>query len=146
MVSSLNQAIYVRRKTMRAPGPPDPNSPLKQRAAKSIFTCKLMRPAPRSSASLRNNHGYKRARWRGLAKMTIQNLLIAAIQNLRKLLRARRGGGRHVAACYAQKAASRSILARHIVDIAVVVLRKATILFRRRNIEVEFSATKMITT
>jgi IS5 family transposase len=33
------------------------------------------------------NHGYKRARWRGLEKVTIQNLLIATIQNLRKLLR-----------------------------------------------------------
>ena len=34
-----------------------------------------------------NNHGFKRARWRGLANMTIQNLIIAAVQNLRKLLR-----------------------------------------------------------
>ena len=32
-------------------------------------------------------HGFKRARWRGLAKMTMQNLLIAAIQNVRKLLK-----------------------------------------------------------
>jgi len=42
-----------------------------------------------SFADAANNHGYKRARWRGLKKMTIQNLLIAAIQNLRKLLKAR---------------------------------------------------------
>jgi len=34
-----------------------------------------------------NNYGYKRARWRGLHKMEIQNLMIAAIQNLGKLLR-----------------------------------------------------------
>jgi transposase len=40
-----------------------------------------------SFADATNNHGYKRARWRGLAKMTIQNLMIAAVQNLRKLLR-----------------------------------------------------------
>ena len=40
-----------------------------------------------SFADAANNHGFKRARWRGLAGMTIQNLLIAAIQNLRKLLR-----------------------------------------------------------
>jgi IS5 family transposase len=39
-------------------------------------------------------HGFKRARWRGLAKMTIQNLLIATIQNVRKLLKhARKGRG-----------------------------------------------------
>ena len=34
-----------------------------------------------------NNYGFKRARWRGLDKMKIQNLMIAAIQNLGKLLR-----------------------------------------------------------
>ncbi len=41
-----------------------------------------------SFADAANNHGYKRARWRGLAGMTIQNLLVAAAQNVRKLLRA----------------------------------------------------------
>jgi transposase len=40
-----------------------------------------------SFADAANNHGFKRARWRGLEGMHIQNLLIAAIQNLRKLLR-----------------------------------------------------------
>jgi len=39
-----------------------------------------------SFADAANNHGYKRARWRGMAKMQIQNLMIATIQNLRKLL------------------------------------------------------------
>jgi len=34
-----------------------------------------------------NRHGYKRARWRGLERVTIQNLLIATTQNLRKLIR-----------------------------------------------------------
>ena len=34
-----------------------------------------------------NNYGFKRARWRGLDKMKVQNLMIAAIQNLGKLLR-----------------------------------------------------------
>jgi transposase len=38
-----------------------------------------------------NNHGFKRARWRGLARMTMQNLLIATCQNLRKLLKNRLG-------------------------------------------------------
>ena len=40
-----------------------------------------------SFADAANNHGFKRARWRGMIKMNIQNLLIAAIQNLRKLMR-----------------------------------------------------------
>lgn len=38
-------------------------------------------------ADAANNYGFKRARWRGLDKMQIQNLIIAAIQNLGKLLR-----------------------------------------------------------
>ncbi len=49
-----------------------------------------------SFADAANNHGYKRARWRGLAQMTIQNLLIAAVQNIRKLIRY--GGGPPVTA------------------------------------------------
>jgi len=40
-----------------------------------------------SFADAANNHGFKRARWRGLAGIIIQNLMIAAIQNLRKLMR-----------------------------------------------------------
>jgi IS5 family transposase len=40
-----------------------------------------------SFADAANRHGYKRARWRGLGRVTIQNLLIATIQNVRKLLR-----------------------------------------------------------
>ena len=40
-----------------------------------------------SFADAANNHGFKRARWRGLARVGIQNLLIAAVQNLRKLVR-----------------------------------------------------------
>jgi IS5 family transposase len=40
-----------------------------------------------SFADATNRHGYKRARWRGLAWMTVQNLLIATVQNIRKLLR-----------------------------------------------------------
>jgi transposase len=42
-----------------------------------------------SFADSANHHGYKRARWRGSEKMTIQNLLIATAQNLRKLMRVR---------------------------------------------------------
>ncbi|OHB62546.1 MAG: hypothetical protein A2168_06790 [Planctomycetes bacterium RBG_13_50_24] len=39
-----------------------------------------------SFADASNNHGYKRARFRGIAKVQIQNLMIAAVQNIRKLL------------------------------------------------------------
>jgi transposase len=41
-----------------------------------------------SFADAANNHGFKRCRLRGIEKATIQNQMIAAIQNLRKLLRA----------------------------------------------------------
>jgi len=40
-----------------------------------------------SFADAANNHGFKRMRFRGIEKAKIQNLMIAAIQNLRKLLR-----------------------------------------------------------
>jgi transposase len=57
-----------------------------------------------SFADATNNHGFKQARWRGLAKMTIQNLLIAAVQNIRKLLRYTSGNSTNLAACAARKA------------------------------------------
>src|SRR4029077_11787813 len=41
----------------------------------------------RSFADASNCHGLKRARWRGLWRQAIQDLLIATVQNLRKLLR-----------------------------------------------------------
>lgn len=41
----------------------------------------------RSFADAANCHGLKRARWRGLWKQAIQDLLIATVQNLRKLIR-----------------------------------------------------------
>lgn len=41
----------------------------------------------RSFADATNCHGFKRARWRGLWKQAIQDLLIATVQNLRKLIR-----------------------------------------------------------
>ena len=46
-----------------------------------------MYKAEGSFADAANNHGFKRARWRGLTKVKMQNLMIATIQNLRKLLR-----------------------------------------------------------
>jgi transposase len=50
-----------------------------------------------SFADAANNHGYKRARWRGHDRVQIQNTLIATIQNARKLLRERRRPGSVVA-------------------------------------------------
>jgi len=41
----------------------------------------------RSFADAANRHGLKRSRWRGLCKQAIQDLLIATVQNLRKLIR-----------------------------------------------------------
>lgn len=41
-----------------------------------------------SFADATNNHGFKQTRWRGLMKTRIRDLLIAAAQNLRKLLKA----------------------------------------------------------
>jgi hypothetical protein len=41
----------------------------------------------RSFADAANCHGFKRARWRGLWKQAIQDLLIATAQNLRKLIK-----------------------------------------------------------
>ena len=53
-----------------------------------------------SFADAANNHGLKRARWRGLARVRIQGLLIATAQNVRKLLKAsRRGLAAAQAAC-----------------------------------------------
>ena len=43
----------------------------------------------RSFADAANNHGFKRARWRRLWRQQIQDWLIAAIQNIRILLRPR---------------------------------------------------------
>jgi transposase len=41
----------------------------------------------RNFADAANNHGFKRARWRGLWRQRIQDLLIATLQNLRILIR-----------------------------------------------------------
>lgn len=40
----------------------------------------------RSFADAANNHGFKRSRWRGLERVSIQNLIIAAVQNVRILI------------------------------------------------------------
>ena len=46
----------------------------------------------RNFAEATTQHGFKRARWRGLAKQTIQDQLIATLQNLKILLRKGRLG------------------------------------------------------
>ena len=56
-----------------------------------------------------NNYGFKRARWRGLDKMQIQNLMIAAIQNLGKLLRYGGADGKLTAPAITIKALFESI-------------------------------------
>jgi hypothetical protein len=40
-----------------------------------------------SFADASNNHSFKRMRFRGIEKATIQNLMIAAVQNLRKFIK-----------------------------------------------------------
>jgi transposase len=59
---------------------------LSKKERRRLMTRRMHR-AEGSFADAANNHGFKRARLRGLEKMQIQNLLIAAIQNLRKLLK-----------------------------------------------------------
>jgi transposase len=55
-----------------------------------------------SFADAANNHGSKRARWRGLGRQRVQSWLIAAVQNLRILVK--RVGGKHPAAAAAAQA------------------------------------------
>jgi transposase len=57
-------------------------SPYQRKRLMARRKCK----AEGSFADAANNHGFKKARWRGLEKVTIQNLMIATIQNLRKLM------------------------------------------------------------
>jgi len=59
-----------------------------------------------SFADAANNHGFKRARWRRLWRVEIQNLLIATAQNLRKLVRALGRGPRRSAVALATVASA----------------------------------------
>lgn len=68
-----------------------------------------MYKAEGSFADAANNHGFKRARWRGLAKMKIQNLMIAAIQNLRKLLNCSGNNNRKIVNAMSNKDFIRSV-------------------------------------
>ena len=62
-----------------------------------------------SFANAANKHGFKRARWRGMYKMQIQNLMIAAIQNLGKLLRYGGSGVKPIATVMTIKGFFRSV-------------------------------------
>ena len=61
-----------------------------------------------SFADALNNHGAKQARWRGLGRQKLQSWLIAAVQNLRILLRHQVGGPVRAAAAVLAGAASQS--------------------------------------
>ena len=60
-----------------------------------------------SFADAVNNHGAKKARWRGLWRQKIQSWLIAAVQNLRILLRHQVTGPVRAAAAALARAAER---------------------------------------
>jgi len=62
-----------------------------------------------------NNYGFKRARWRGIDKMKIQNLMIAAIQNLGKLLRY--GNNGRLNGCLTAIKATFSIVGRLLLEL-----------------------------
>ena len=66
-----------------------------------------------SFADATNNHGLKRARFRGLEKVQMQNLMIAAIQNLRKLLR-------HVRRQSAVQAVKRALILHRFADFLAI--------------------------
>jgi len=62
-----------------------------------------------SFADAANNHGFKRSRFRGIEKAEIQNLMIAATQNLRKLMR-------HISHKHAQPALNTTCFVRLSAD------------------------------
>ena len=63
-----------------------------------------------SFADAANHHGYKRARWRGTDQVALQNLLIATVQNLRKLICLGPAGRRRGAASLVRPALGAKIL------------------------------------
>ena len=65
-----------------------------------------------SFADAFNNHGAKKARWRGLARQKIQSWLIAAVQNLRVLLRNQVSGPVRAAAAARAEAADGGWISR----------------------------------
>jgi transposase len=74
-----------------------------------------------SFADATNNHGFKRARWRGLWRQQIQDWLIAAVQNLRILMN--KGG--QLAAEAAAAAKARFDLALRLLGTLFLLLKSA---------------------
>ena len=70
-----------------------------------------------SFADAFNNHGAKRARWRGLARQRIQSWLIAAVQNLRVLLRNQNNTPARAAAAVAEPSGT-GLVSRAVAQIA----------------------------
>jgi len=67
-----------------------------------------------------NNHGLKRARWRGLDRMTIQDYLIAAVQNIRIMVKGRLG----------RAVAGAGVMLQPALDLGQSVLRRGPSLLR----------------
>ncbi|MGH8095515.1 MAG: transposase [Chthoniobacterales bacterium] len=84
----------------------------------------------RNFAEATTQHGFKRARWRGLATQTIQDQLIATLQNLKILLR--RGGSGHFVL--------RELLQR--CSMALKVIQTDFQLFVKVNLRLTFFSTK----
>ena len=84
-----------------------------------------------SFADAANNHGFKRSRWRGLEHMTIQNLLIASIQNLRKLIASSSRAGR------------KSSVAMHICLDNLIFIRVLQRVYTKIAVEKRFRMQKM---
>jgi len=79
-----------------------------------------------SFADAANNHGFKRSRWRRLWRQQIQDYLIAAIQNIRLLLR--RGGANAAAGAAALK-----IVALEVVSMVFFILEALPQSIHRRS-------------
>jgi transposase len=72
-----------------------------------------------SFADAANNHGFKRARWRGLRRQQIQDWLIAAVQNLRLLMkRGWRGGPAGAGPSFLRALAACFLLQRLLTSVA----------------------------
>ena len=83
-----------------------------------------------SFADAANNHGFKRARWRRLWRQRIQDYMIAAVQNIRILIRSRDDRSR------VAKAAIQAVITHVQVSLSVLIsplqpFFKLTLLFQR---------------
>jgi transposase len=84
-----------------------------------------------SFADATNNHGFKRSRWRGIVNVCVQNLMIAAIQNIRKLLRHLSRGSRPACVALASANSQYGMLLLKSVVLAFIFVRERIQLFQR---------------